>query len=314
MSTLARSSAPLRGSITPLVTPFRDGRVDEAALRDLVEFQIAEGSHGVSVTGTTGEPSALSMAERELVIAVAADAVAGRVPFLAGTGSNNLEDTIHLTRHAERAGASAVLVIVPYYIRPTQAGMYGFFRAVADVTSLPVVLYNIPGRTAQNLEPETMARLRRDAPNIVGVKEANVNLEQVSRDLALCGRDFLVFSGIEALCFPMLALGGSGHVSATANVAPRQVAELYDLCAAGRWDQARDLHYRLLPLNEALFWETNPVPVKTALGMMGKIVPDVRLPLAPLAEGTRERLRAVLASYGLVSGAAADAAGGLGLT
>lgn len=298
------SSAPLRGSITPLVTPFREGRVDEAALRALVEFQIAEGSHGLSVTGTTGEPTALSMAEREQVIEVVQAAIAGRVPFLAGTGSNNLDDTLHLTRLAERVGASAVLVIVPYYVRPSQEGMYRFFRTVADVTSLPVVLYNIPGRTAQNLEPETMARLRRDAPNVVGVKEANTNLEQVSRDLALCGRDFLVFSGIEALCFPMLALGGSGHVSATANVAPRLVAELYDLCAADRWAEARDLHYRLLPLNEALFWETNPVPVKTALGLMGRIGPEVRLPLAPMSDVNRRRLETVLADYGLGPGAA----------
>lgn len=309
MSTVAPSSAPLRGSITPLVTPFRDGRLDEAALRGLVEFQIAEGSHGVSVTGTTGEPSALSVAERERVIEIAADAVAGRVPFLAGTGSNNLDDTLHLTHHAERVGASAVLVIVPYYVRPSQAGLYGFFRAVADRTRLPVVLYNIPGRTAQNLEPETMARLRRDAPNIVGVKEANPNLEQVSRDLALCGRDFLVFSGIEALCFPMLALGGSGHVSATANVAPRLVARLYDLCAAGDWEAARDLHYHLLPLNEALFWETNPVPVKTALGMMGRVSPEVRPPLAPMSDENRARLGAVLVRYGLVGGAHSGAAG-----
>ncbi len=299
MARYGSSTAPLRGSITPLVTPFRRDRVDEQALRGLVEFQIAEGSHGVSVTGTTGEPSALSMAEREAVIEIAAAAVAGRVPFLAGTGSNNLEDTLRLTRHAERVGASAVLVIVPYYVRPSQEGMYRFFRTVADATSLQVVLYNIPGRTAQNLEPETMARLRRDAPNVVGVKEANVNLEQVSRDLALCGRDFLVFSGIEALCYPMLALGGSGHVSATANVAPRLVAQLYDLCAQDRWAEARDLHYRLLPLNEALFWETNPVPVKTALGMMGKISPELRLPLAAMTEANRDRLAAVLGGYGL---------------
>lgn len=309
MPTAAPSPAPLRGSITPLVTPFREGRLDEAALRALVEFQIAEGSHGVSVTGTTGEPSALSVAERERVIEIAADAVAGRVPFLAGTGSNNLDDTLHLTRHAERVGASAVLAIVPYYIRPSQAGLYGFFRAIADRTRLPVVLYNIPGRTAQNLEPETMARLRRDAPNIVGVKEANHDLAQVSRDLALCGRDFLVFSGIEALCFPMLALGASGHVSATANVAPRLLARLFDLCAAGEWEGARDLHYHLLPLNEALFWETNPVPVKTALAMMGRVSPEVRLPLAPMSEENRQRLRAVLVRYGLVADAHGGAAG-----
>jgi len=292
----------LRGSITPLVTPFRDDQIDEAALRGLVDFQIAEGSHGVSVGGTTGEPSSLSMAERERVIEVALDAAGGRVPLLAGTGSSNLADTLDLTRFAERAGAAAILAIVPYYVRPTQEGLYGFFRRVAEATSLPVVLYNIPGRTAQNLEPDTMARLRRDCPNVVGVKEANTNLEQVSRDLAACGRDFLVFSGIEALCFPMLALGGAGHVSATANVAPGPVARLYDLVQAGRWDEARDLHYHLLALNEVLFIETNPVPVKTALAMMGRIHPDARLPLAPLSPASEARLARVLASYGLVDG------------
>jgi 4-hydroxy-tetrahydrodipicolinate synthase len=297
----------LHGSIAPLVTPFRGGALDEDALGALIEFQIGEGSHGLSVTGTTGEPSSLSQRERERVIAVAVEAIAGRVPLLAGVGSNNLEDTLALAHFAERVGADALLVIVPYYVRPSQEGLYRFFRAVADATSLPVVLYNIPGRTAQNLEPDTMARLRRDAPNIVGVKEANPNLEQVSRDLAACGRDFLVFSGIEALCLPMLALGGAGHVSATANVAPRAVAELYDLTQAGRWDEARDLHYRLLPLNEALFWETNPVPVKAALALMGRIDPEVRLPLAPLAPATERRLAAVLAAFGLIE---AERAGG----
>jgi 4-hydroxy-tetrahydrodipicolinate synthase len=299
--TLEAARSRLRGSIVPLPSPFRAGQLDLATLRDLIEWQIGAGSHGISVAGTTGEPSALAPEERERLIAATVEAVAGRVPVLAGTGSNNLEETLRYTRFAERAGADAALVIVPYYNRPSQEGLYRHFAAVAAATSLPVVIYNIPGRTAVNMEPETMARLRRDHPNVVGVKEANRDLEQVSRVLAACGRDFLVFSGIESLCFPMLALGGAGHVSATANVLPAEVARLYDLCAAGRWDEARDLHYHLLAMNEVLFVETNPGPLKAALGMMGRIDPELRLPLAPPSPANMERIRAVLRQYGLIA-------------
>ena len=295
----------LRGSIVPLVTPFHDGRLDEDALRRLVEFQIRHGSHGISVLGTTGEPTSLTPDERERVMALAVEAAGGRVPVLVGTGSNNHDETLRYTRLAERLGADALLLIVPYYNKPSQRGLYEHFRRAAAATRLPVVLYNIPGRSAVNLEPDTIAQLHAACENIVGVKEANTSLDQVSRVLARCGRDFLVYSGIETLCFPMLALGGAGHVSATGNVAPERVATLYDLCAAGRWDEARNLHYELLELNEVLFLETNPGPVKAALGMMGLIDPEVRLPLAPVSEATAQRVRAALDRLGLLQPVAA---------
>ncbi len=297
------SIAALRGSLVPVVTPFRDGRLDEAGLARLIDWQIESGSHGISVTGTTGEPSALTRAERERVIEVAVETVAGRVPFLAGTGSNNHDETLHLTRFAEQAGADAALVVTPYYNRPSQEGLYQHFAAVAGAVGLPVVLYNIPGRTAVNLEIDTVARLRAARPNIVGCKESNKDFEFINRLLHKLGRDFLVYSGIELLCFPILAIGGAGYVSATGNLLPREVARLYDLVQAGEWQAAQDLHYHLMPLNDAIFLEINPVPVKTALGWMGKISPEVRLPLVSLSAANQARLRAVLAEYGLVEAA-----------
>ena len=292
-----------RGSIVPLVTPFRDGAqsVDEAGLAALIDWQIESGSHGVSVTGTTGEPSALTTAERERVIQVAVEAVNKRVPFVAGTGSTNFDETMRLTRFAQKAGADAALIVTPYYSRPSQEGLYRHFKGVADSVDLPVILYNIPGRTAVNLEIDTVARLRENCKNVIGVKESNKDFEHINRLLGKLGRDFLVYSGIELLCFPVLAIGGAGYVSATGNVMPREVARLYDLVAADKWKEARDLHYYLMPLNDAMFIEINPVPAKTALGMMGKISPEVRLPLAPLSPANEAKLRAVLASYGLVS-------------
>jgi 4-hydroxy-tetrahydrodipicolinate synthase len=290
----------LRGSIVPMITPFaEDGTIDEPVLVDLIERAIEAGSHGISVTGTTGEPSALSLEERERVMQIAAEAVGGRVPFVPATGTNNLDETLRLTRAAERLGADAALVIVPYYVRPSQEGLYRYFRELAGQVDLPIVIYNIPGRTAVNMEPQTMARLRQDAPSIVGVKEANKDFEHVSKVLHACGRDFLVFSGIELLCYPMLAIGGAGHVSATANVLPKEVAQLYDLVAAGKWEEAMDLHYWLLPLNEALFLETNPGPLKWVLGRLGIAPPHLRPPLAEPSPGTQRSLEEALAAYGL---------------
>ena len=292
-----------RGSIVPLVTPFRDGTrsVDEAGLAALIDWQIENGSHGVSVTGTTGEPSALTTAERERVIQVAVEAVNKRVPFVAGTGSTNFDETMRLTRFAQKVGADAALIVTPYYNRPSQEGLYRHFKGVADSVDLPVILYNIPGRTAVNLEIDTVARLRENCKNVIGVKESNKDFEHINRLLGKLGRDFLVYSGIELLCFPVLAIGGAGYVSATGNVMPKEVACLYDLVAADKWKEARDLHYYLMPLNDAMFIEINPVPAKTALGMMGKISPEVRLPLAPLSPANEAKLRAVLMQYGLVS-------------
>ena len=297
-----RDPTTIRGSIVPLVTPFtEEGKFDEEALTRLIAWQIESGSHGLSVTGTTGEPSALTLLEREQVMEVAAHAIRGRLPFVPGTGTNNFEETLHLTRVAEELGADAALVIVPYYNRPSQEGLYRYFRALAEQVELPLIIYNIPGRTAVSMSPTTMARLHRDCPSIVGVKESNKDFEQVSQVLYACGRNFLVYCGIELLCYPMLAIGGVGHVSATANILPREVAELYNLVVAGRWNEAMDLHYRLLPLNNALFLETNPGPLKWAMGRLGQITPTFRLPLCEPSPENQATIEATLKTYGLLS-------------
>ncbi len=296
-----RDPGTLRGSIVPLVTPFTaHGAFDEGAFRNLIEWQIESGSHGLSVTGTTGEPSALTLDERERVMDVAAGTIRGHLPFVPATGTNNYDETLRLTRAAERMGADAALVIVPYYNRPSQEGLYRYFRALAGEVDLPLIIYNIPGRTAVNMAPATMARLRRDCPGIVGVKESNKDFEHVSKVIHACGRNFLVYSGIELLCYPMLAIGGAGHVSATANLLPREVADLYNHVAAGRWAEAIDLHYHLLPLNDALFLETNPGPLKWAMGRLGRINPYLRLPLCEPSAEHQAAIAATLADYGLL--------------
>ncbi len=299
----------MRGSLVPLVTPFRDGRVDERALVDLIEWQIESGSHGIGVTGSTGEPAALSIEEREQVIEIAVRTARRRVPVITGTGSAHAGETLRLTRFARRVGADAALIVVPYYSRPGQEGLYQYFRSVADDVDIPVILYNIPGRAAANLEPDTTARLARDCRNIIGVKESNKDLEHICRVMHRCGPQFLVYSGIELLCFPILALGGAGYVSATGNVMPSEVARLYDLVAFGKWEEARELHYHLLPMNDIMFIETNPVPAKTALGLLGRCSPEVRPPLAPLAPGSEASLRRVMTSYGLLPGVEVGPAG-----
>lgn len=291
----------LRGSIVPVVTPFSDDlSVDHETLARLIDWQIREGSHAISVTGTTGEPSSLSVEEREAVYETTIAAVAGRVPVVLGTGSTNLDETLRLTARAEELGSDAALVIVPYYNRPSQEGLFQHFTTVARSTSLPIIVYNIPGRTAANMEPTTLKRIRMAADNVIGVKESNRDFEQVTRVLHTLGRDFLVYSGIEALCYPMLALGGAGHISATANVMPRPVADLYNFAAMGDWDRARDLHFYLYALNDVLFVETNPGPLKAAMALLGKIRPNLRLPLAPVSTDHLKQIEAVLADYGLL--------------
>ncbi len=303
-------SKELRGSIVPLVTPFKNGEFDEPTFKDLIEWQIESGSHGISITGSTGEPSALSIDEREHVIETTVKTVRGRVPIVAGTGTNNFEETVRLTQFAEKVGADASLMMVPYYNRPSQQGLYEYFMAVAERVSLPIIIYNIPGRTAVNLEPDTAARILKARSNIIGVKEANKDFEQVTKLFDRCGRDILVYSGIEALCFPLLALGGAGYISATGNVMPRQSAELYNLTASGKWLEARDLHHEMFAMNEALFFETNPGPVKYVLGLMGKITPEIRLPLVLPSEENKRKLRAVTERYGLIPAGAAAAGNG----
>jgi 4-hydroxy-tetrahydrodipicolinate synthase len=291
------------GSITPLPTPFTDGgrRVDGDAIRRLVEFQIANGSHGLSCTGTTGEPTSMSMEERRFVIRTVIEAAAGRLPVLAGTGSSNTQETLELSAFARDAGAQGILVVAPYHVKPSQQGLFEHFTAIArSVGTLPVMLYNIPGRAAVNIDPETQRRIRDACPNVFGVKEANPNYVQVSMDLNVVGRDWGVYSGIETLCYPMLAVGGAGHVSATANVVPRESAQLYELVRAGRWDEAIDLHYRMLELNDVLFIETNPGPLKFLLGEMGLMDPTLRLPLVAPGEANRKKIVDVARRHGIL--------------
>ncbi|MFX3675152.1 MAG: 2,4-dihydroxyhept-2-ene-1,7-dioic acid aldolase [Paenisporosarcina sp.] len=288
----------LRGSIAPVVTPFKkDGSVDFDTLTQLIDWHIESGSHGISVTGTTGEPSSLTIQERVQVMETAMKAINGRVPFVPGTGSTNHDETLFLTKKAEELGADAALVIVPYYNKPSQHALYKHFKAVADSVNIPIIIYNIPGRTATNLEVKTLAKLNKDCANIIGVKESNKDFEHINRVLLECGREFLLYSGIELLCYPMLAIGGAGYISATANVAPKQVAEVYEAWIAGDVKRAQDLHYELMPLNDVLFKDTNPAPLKAALGMLGRAEPVLRLPMDLPTKELQDEIREVLKQY-----------------
>jgi 4-hydroxy-tetrahydrodipicolinate synthase len=289
-----------QGAMVAIVTPFRDGRVDETALRQLIEFQIANGTHGIVPCGTTGESATLSFDEHERVVEITVDQVNKRVPVIAGTGSNNTEEAILLTKHAKEAGADGALMISPYYNKPTQEGLYLHFKKVAESVDIPIIVYNIPGRTAVNIEPSTIARLAK-IDNIIGVKEATGSMKQITDIIAACGNDFDVLSGEDYITFPLLCVGGKGVISVVSNVAPRDMADLCNLFFEGNFAGAQKLCYKLLPLCHALFYETNPAPVKAALAMMNKIPSDeVRLPLAPMSDANRERLRKDLQNYGLV--------------
>ncbi len=286
------------GVFTALVTPFRDGELDEPALRHLVEHQIESGVDGVVPCGSTGESATLSHAEHCRVVEVVVEAVAGRVRVLAGTGSNNTREAIELTRHAREAGADGALLISPYYNKPTQEGIVAHFTAVARETGLPLVVYNIPGRTASNMLPETLARLA-EVENVVGVKESCGDIDQIAHVVAACPSGFSVLSGDDAVTLPLLAVGGKGVISTTSNVAPADMVELVRLARAGDFEAARKVHFRLLPLFDALFCETNPIPVKAAVALQGRCGDEIRLPLTPLTQGNRERLQMVLKELGL---------------
>jgi 4-hydroxy-tetrahydrodipicolinate synthase len=290
----------IHGSIVAIVTPFKNGKVDEKSLRDLIEFQIENGTHGIVPCGTTGESPTLSHEEHEYVVELTVKAVKKRVPVVAGTGSNSTEEAIRLTKFAEKVGADAALLVVPYYNKPTQEGLYLHFKQIASQVKIPIILYNIPGRSGVNMNPETISRLAKDCKNIIGVKEASGSLQQATKILYLCGTDFILLSGEDALNFPLLAIGGKGFITVTANIAPRDVSELYNSYVKGEFNQARELHYRLFPLNEAMFLETNPIPVKVALSIMGKIQDEFRLPLCPMSPGNLEKLKTALKEYGLI--------------
>ena len=288
------------GAMTALVTPFRNSALDEAAYRDLIEFQITEGIHGLVPCGTTGESATLTHKEHERVIEICIDQTRGRVPVLAGAGSNNTAEAIRLTQFAKQAGADGALLITPYYNKPTQEGLYQHFKAIAQAVDLPLVPYNVPGRTGCNLLPATLGRLAHDFANIVGVKEATGDMSQGSRVLAACPKDFCVISGDDLTALPLWALGGSGVISVTANVAPRRMAALYNAFAAGDLTGAARMHHELFPLHEAMFFESNPIPVKTALNLMGKIQGEMRLPLYPMGEEAKLRLINVLRQQKLI--------------
>jgi 4-hydroxy-tetrahydrodipicolinate synthase len=287
------------GMFTALVTPFRDGSLDEPALRESVERQIAAGADGLVPCGSTGESATLSHAEHRRVVDLVVSAAQGRVPVIAGAGSNNTREAIDLTFHAKQAGAAAALHISPYYNKPTQEGILAHFAAIARDTDFPLIAYNIPGRTASNVLPSTLARLA-DIERVVGVKEACGDLAQIAEVIASCPSDFSVLSGDDVLTLPVVALGGRGVISTSSNVAPAEMAELVRAALGGDLARARALHYQLQPLFDALFCETNPIPVKAALSMLGLCGEEVRLPLTPLTQPNRERVQSVLKELRLV--------------
>jgi 4-hydroxy-tetrahydrodipicolinate synthase len=288
----------IQGAIVAIVTPFKNGQFDEEAYRELIEFQIQGGTHGIVPCGTTGESATLSHAEHKRVVETCLEQVKKRVPVIAGTGSNNTAEAVELTKHAQAAGADAALMITPYYNKPTQEGMYQHFKAVVEATKIPIIVYNVPGRTALNLLPETVARLAQ-FQNIVGIKEATGDLNQGAKVIRLCPDDFIVLSGDDFTAFPLMCIGGKGVISVVSNVAPKDMADMCTAFFAGDLAKAKNLHYKMWPLMEAMFYETNPVPAKTALKMMGKITGEVRLPLCPMSAANEDKLRQVLVNYGL---------------
>ena len=291
----------LKGSLVALITPMRrDGAIDEKGFQDFVDWQVRQGTHGLVPVGTTGESPTLSHAEHKRVVELCVEAAGRRVPVVAGTGSNSTEEAIDLTRHAKKAGADAALVVTPYYNRPTQEGLYMHFKAIAEATDLPIIIYNIPGRSAVDMSVETMARLAR-LPTIVGVKDATANLARPLQQKRACGADFIQLSGEDHTAVAFLAAGGVGCISVTANVAPRLCAEMHEAWQRGETGTAMAIQDRLLPLHDAMFCETSPGPVKYAAHLLGHCEETCRLPLAPLAESNKARVRSALVEVGLLN-------------
>jgi 4-hydroxy-tetrahydrodipicolinate synthase len=286
------------GAMVALVTPFKKGKVDEKKLSELVEFHIKNGTSGIVPCGTTGESATLSYEEHGRVIEIVIEAANKKIPVIAGTGSNSTAEALMLTKHAKKAGADATLQVSPYYNKPTQEGLYQHFKTIAEESELPMIVYNIASRTAVNIEPETMARISK-VKNIVGVKESSGSLEQMSRIRYLCGDKFDLISGDDALTLPLLAIGGTGVISVVNNIVPKDVSDMVAKFKKGDIEGARKLHYKLIPLIKAVFLETNPIPVKTAMNLMGMIEPDLRLPLCSMAEANLEKLKKALKEYGL---------------
>jgi 4-hydroxy-tetrahydrodipicolinate synthase len=290
----------IRGAMVALVTPFRDDRIDRPAVKKLIDYMIENGIDAIIPCGTTGESATLSHQEHDEMIEITLELVAGRVPVIAGTGSNSTKEAIRLTRHAAQAGAQAALLITPYYNRPTQEGLYQHFRAVSEASDIPLIPYNVPARTGVNLLPPTLARLA-ELKNIIGIKEATGSLAQAMEIIALCPQNFLLLSGEDMLNLPLYAIGARGTISVIANVAPQLVSGLYDAFVAGKLQEANFLNRNLFDLNRILFVETNPIPAKAALAMMGMISPEIRLPLTEPAPENKTKIRNVLKDLGLVN-------------
>ncbi|OGL41927.1 MAG: 4-hydroxy-tetrahydrodipicolinate synthase [Candidatus Schekmanbacteria bacterium RIFCSPHIGHO2_02_FULL_38_11] len=287
------------GSMVAIVTPFKNDKVDEKSFRKLIDFQIENKTSAIVPCGTTGESATLSFDEHQRVVDVAIEAARKKVPVIAGTGSNSTKEAIRLTKHAQKAGADGALLICPYYNRPTQEGLYQHFKAIAEDVDIPLILYNIPSRTGVNMLPETVARLA-EIKNIVGIKEASGSLTQMSDVISLCGKEFDLISGDDNLLLPILAIGGKGVISVVANVAPLDVANLIEEFEKGNMKEAKRFHYRLSPLVSAMFYETNPVPVKAALHMMGMTTDEIRLPLCKMSEVNRKKLQSVMKKFQLI--------------
>lgn len=289
----------IKGSIVAIATPFKDGKVDEARLRELVDFQIANGTSAIVPCGTTGESATLTHDEHCQVIDIVISQTNKRVPVIAGSGSNSTHETIYLTKHAKEAGADVALVITPYYNKPSQEGLYEHFKAVAEAVDIPIILYNVPSRTAVNMLPETVVKLSK-IKNIIGVKEATGSLDQAADILANVDEDFVFLSGEDALVYPLMAIGGKGVISVTTNVVPADMAALCKACEDGDFSTAKALHYKMQPLIKGLFMDTNPVPVKKALHLMGKIEDEIRMPLIKLSDEKTADLEKVLKDYGVL--------------
>lgn len=288
-----------KGSIVAIVTPFKNGTVDEEKLRELVEFQISGGTDAIVTCGTTGESSTLDYVEHDRVIEIVLQQVGKRIPVIAGTGSNSTTEAIEMSLRAEMLGADGVLLVTPFYNKPTQEGLYRHYTAIADAIAIPQILYNVPCRTGINLLPETVARLA-EHTNIVAIKEATGSLRQASEVLALAGDKIDVLSGDDFITFPLMACGGKGVISVTANIMPAEVAAMVDAFVAGNMAEARRLHLKMLKISNAMFLESNPIPVKTALGLMGKCSDELRLPLCPMGEANKTRLAAIMKEYDLI--------------
>ncbi len=287
------------GSNVAIVTPFKNGQIDEKKLEELIDWHIENSTSGIVPCGTTGESATLSHEEHKRVIEVTVSKVNKRVKVIAGTGSNNTKEAIELTQYAQKVGADGALVITPYYNKPTQHGLYLHFKKIAENTDIPIILYNVPGRTGVNMLPETVIKLSK-IKNIVGVKEASGSMDQATQIIRLCGSDFDFLSGDDALTYPFLAIGGKGVISVVANIIPQDIARMIELYNKGEVKKACALHLKMYPLMKAMFIETNPIPIKTAMGIMGKIKNELRLPLCSMKEENKEKLKKVMKEYGLL--------------